>query len=171
MSIAQYQQILASDIVSVNTPPTFTGTLPSGADWLQDNIGNNGQFYTHRESGEDIFYGHFKCGWFGGGNFRLKKWVNDGWNETISDWNFGWSSDNALTWQSTGPGLYRAYSDTAFQFDALPWKIWCGQISGINRGDKIVLWDSFTSSLEKYPLSSDTKITVNLANAQRMGAE
>lgn len=166
--IAQGELVYASDILSANSEPTYSGTMPSGADWIQDYIGNDGMFYTHRESGEGLFYGHFTCGAFGGGKFRIKKWVNNGWNETISNWDFGWNANTEKTWTSTGPGLYRVYSETAFAMNDIPWRVYCGQISGISRGDPIILYDDFRSSLNT--ITTDVKITAAYANSQRMGA-
>lgn len=169
MSIGIGQEVFASDIVARNSEPTYSGTLPDSADWIQDSIGNDGMFYSHRASGQPLFHAIFRNGAFGGGEFRIRKWVNDGWNETISDWNFGWNVNEDLTWNSTGPGLYRVYSNTAFQFAAIPWEIWCGQNTGISRGDPIILWDDFRSSLNQVGTGT-TKITASLANSQRMGA-
>ncbi len=124
----------------------FEGPLGDSADWIQDSIGNNGQVYSHVASGTTLFWGRFRCGWFGGGKLRVKKWVNGGWNETILSRDFGWNTNEEIRAYSTGPGLYRIYSETAFQFAAIPWWVEFGQTSFI-AGQKIVKWDDKFSSL------------------------
>ena len=168
MSISQGSVIYASDINSVNGNASYSGTLAKGADWIQDSIGNNGVVYSHRASGELLFYGSFSCGIFGGGNFRVKKWVNSGWNETVCSRNFGWNTNETVRVYSTGPGAYRIYSDTAFAFYAIPWSVYCGQIN-CTKGKKIVCWDDFKTSLNK--VNTVVKITTSYANAQKLGNE
>lgn len=168
MAITQGGLIYASDINSVNGNPSYSGTLSSGADWIQDSIGNNGIVYSHRASGQLLFYAPFKCGIFGGGKFRIKKWVNGGWNETVYSRDFGWNTNTTVSVNSTGPGAYRIYSDTAFAFNAIPWKVYCGQ-NTCTKGKPIVCWDDFKSSLNK--VNTGVKITVSYANAQKLGNE
>ena len=124
----------------------FEGTLPDGSDWIEQYIGNNGQVYSHVASGTTLFWGRFRCGLFGGGKLRVKKWVDNGWNETILSKDFGWNTNEEVRAYSTGPGLYRIYSETAFQFSAVPWWIEFGQ-TGLIAGQKIVKWDDKFSSL------------------------
>lgn len=124
----------------------FSGQLGDSADWIQNSIGNNGQVYSHAAAGSVLFQGRFDCGWLGGGKFRIKKWVNGGWNETRLARDFGWNTHETVTATSSGEGLYRIYSETAFQFAAIPWTIWFGQTSFI-AGQKIVKWDDKFSSL------------------------
>lgn len=168
MAIAQGNIIYASDINNINSNASYSGTLPYGEDWIHNAIGNNGIVYSHRANGQLLFYGYFKCGWFGGGKFRIKKWVNGGWNETLLSRDFGWSTDETINVNSTGPGQYRIYSETAFAFEALPWAVYCGQIN-CEKGKKIVCWDDFQTSLNK--VNTGVKITVSHANAQKLGNE
>lgn len=168
MAIAQGGLIYASDVNSINSSASYSGTMSSGADWIQDAIGNNGIVYSHRASGQLLFQGSFKCGWFGGGKFRIKKWVNNGWNETLCSRDFGWNTDETVKVNSTGPGKYRIYSETAFAFNALPWNVYCGQIN-CQKGKPIVCWDDFKTSLNK--VNTGVMITTSHANAQKLGNE
>lgn len=153
---------------SINSLVTYSGTLSKGADWIQDSIGNNGVVYSHLPYGKVLFWGHFECGAFGGGKFRVKKWIDGGWNSEIYSKDFGWNTNTDVQVQSTGPGAYRIYSETAFAFNALPWSIYCGQ-TNCSTGLPIVCWDDFKSSLNK--VNTGQLITADLANKQRLGDE
>lgn len=166
MSISQGSKITASDINSVNSNVSYSGTLPDSYAHIENNIGNNGERYIHRTSGQAIFQASFSCGWFGGGKFRVKKWVSGGWNETVYSRDFGWNTNETVTVNSTGPGRYRIYSETDFQFAAIPWKIWCAH-NTVSSGEKIYCFDDFTSSGNK--VHTGDRITVSYANAQKIG--
>ena len=165
MTFYQGTLISASDLNSKNSECSLSGTLPDSADKIQDSIGNNGVVYSHRPSGALFFSARFKCGWFGGGKLRIKKWVNGGWNETVYSADFGWNTNKTVNVNSTGPGQYRIYSETAFQFAAIPWYIYCGN-SGCNRGSKLTVYDDLKSSINTLP---GTIITATLCNSQRVG--
>ena len=168
MSISQGNAVYASDINTKNAEVTYSGTMPDGADWIQDYIGNNGTIYSHRPSGSLLFQGTFSCGMFGGGYIRIKKWVNNGWNETVCSKDYSWFTNETLKVNSTGPGKYRIYSETAFQFAPIPWYVYCGQ-SNCEKGKKIVCWDDFKTSLNK--VNAGVQITASHANAQKLGNE
>lgn len=168
MAIAVGNVIYASVVNSMNSTKTYSGTLAKGADWIQDSIGNNGQVYCHRASGQSLFVSTFTCGIFGGGKFRVKKWVNGGWNETVFSADYGWNTNASLNIKSTGPGLYRIYSETAFAMNAISWNIYCAQ-NTCEKGKKIVCWDGFKTSLNK--VNTGQPITAALANQQRLGNE
>jgi len=165
MSFAQGSLITASELNSVNSGVSLSGTMSDSADWIQDWIGNSGIFYTHRPAGSLIMTAYFRCGWFGGGNFRVAKWVNGGWNEMVYSANYGWSTNTTAYVYSTGPGQYRAYSDTAFQFAAIPWSIYCGQ-TDCTTGKYLTVYDGFQSSINTL---SGTSLTASICNSQRVG--
>lgn len=168
MAIAVGNVIYASEVNAVNGNVTYSGTLAKGADWIQNSIGNDGQVYCHRASGQSLFVATFKCGAFGGGKFRIKKFINGGWNETVYSRDFGWNTNASLDVKSTGPGRYRIYSETAFAFNVIPWKIYCAQ-NTCEKGKFIVCWDGFKTSLNK--VNTGQPITAALANQQRLGNE
>ncbi|MFA7189044.1 MAG: hypothetical protein WC117_03035 [Sphaerochaetaceae bacterium] len=165
MAFSQGQLITAAELNNVNSGASKSGTLASGADWLQDSIGNDGVFYTHRQSGALIFTATFKCGAFGGGKFRIKKWVDGAWNETVCSRDFGWNTNTTVNVTGTGPGAYRAYSETAFAFNAVPWSIYCGQ-TDCTRGKYLTYYDGFQSSINTL---RGTSLSVSACNSQRVG--
>ncbi|MGX8678406.1 MAG: hypothetical protein ACQGQO_04785 [Sphaerochaetaceae bacterium] len=165
MAFSSGDLITASGLNEINGSASFSGTLGDSSDWIQDSIGNNGIFFSHRPAGSLLFTGYFKCGWLGGGKFRIKKWVSGGWNETVYSADFGWNTKTTVNVSSTGPGQYRAYSESAFQFAAIPWSIFCGQ-TDCTTGKFLTVYDGFRSSINSLP---GTLITAALCNSQRAG--
>lgn len=165
LTFSQGTALSADYLNAKNSEVSLSGTLGDSADWIQDSIGNNGIIFSHRPAGTLLFSGHFRCGWFGGGRFRIYKWINGGWNETVYAVNFGWNTNTTVNAYSTGPGAYRICSETAFQFAAIPWYIYCGQ-TDCTRGKHLTVYDGFRSSINTLP---GTLITPDLCNAQRVG--
>ena len=165
MAFTQGQLITASGLNVVNDGISISGNFPVSADWIQDYIGNNGIIYSHRPPGALLFHIRLDCGWFGGGKFRVVKWVNGGWNETLASSNYGWSTHTDVNVNSTGPGQYRIYFDTAAQFDSTSWQIYCGQTDCMV-GKHLTVYDGFYSSLNTLP---GTIITAYVCNSQRVG--
>lgn len=165
MAFTQGQLITASELNSVNGGVSISGTMSDSADWIQDWVGNNGVFYSHRPAGTLLFSAYFRCGWFGGGQLRIVKWVNGGWNETVCARDFGWSTNETVNVNSTGPGQYRVYSNTAFQFAPISYYIYCGQ-TDCARGKYLTYYDGFQSSINTL---RGTSLSVSACNSQRMG--
>lgn len=169
MAWNNYDLITASKLNSENAEMGyFEGTLPDSSDWIEDYIGNDGIVYSHVSAGKPLFWARFKCGLFGGGKFRIVKWVNNGWNETVYSIDFGWNTNTSITINSTGPGKYRIYSASAFQFAAIPWKIWFGQ-TDCKVGAQLVEWNNWKTSL----LHKETEelITVSKLNSGYIGTK
>ncbi|AEC02363.1 hypothetical protein [Parasphaerochaeta coccoides] len=157
---------LQIDIFIRNSDVSLSGTLPDSADWIQDSIGNNRIIYSHhRPTGVLLFSTYFRCGWFGGGHFRIYKWIHGGWNETVYAANFGWNTNTTVNANSTGSGQYRICSETAFQFVTISWRIYCGQ-TDCTKGKHLTVYDGFRSSINTLP---GTLITPSLCNSQRVG--
>ena len=156
--------LYASSLNSINGQATYSGTMPSGADEISDYLPNNGYIYSHRPSGQLLFTAHFECGIFGGGNFRAQQYINGSWN-TICSEDMSWNTDKTVNVYSNGPGYYRFYSDTNFQFESIPWSLYCGD-NGISKGDYLTIYDDFTLSSDSL---KDTPITAILINTQRCG--
>lgn len=149
MAFAKGDLITATGLNSVNASAgRFTGTNPSGGDNIQDSIGNNGIFYSHVRSGGLLFHVRLDCGLFGGGHYKCVKWVNGGWNETVKDDGGSWNTHMDSYVYSTGPGKYRVYSTTAWQYDAAPWQAYFGQ-TDCTAGDFLVEWDNKFTSLNR----------------------
>lgn len=125
--------VSASNMNAINEAATYEWEVPYGKDKIQEFMGNNGCFYTHRMAGLPIFQCKLKNGWFGGGHLYLYKMVG-GSEVLVQSDSWGWSTDQTITWNSTGPGWYRLYSDD-WAFDAVPCKIWCGDISCVPGGE------------------------------------
>ena len=149
--------------------PTYgllSGTLSSGADNIQDSIGNSGIIYSHRANGSPLFTVRLDCGLFGGGQLIVQKLINGNWS-TNYDTTFGWNTHQDVTVNSTGPGSYHIYSGTAWQFDAAAWTVWFGQ-DDCNAGDYLVQWDNKFSSLNRI---SGNLLTASLLNTGYIGTE
>lgn len=168
MAIAQGNVIYASEVNAVNNNASLSGTLSAGADWIQNSIGNDGVVWCHRSAGQRLFEASMTCGIFGGGKFRIKKFVNGGWNETIYSKDYGWNANDNAKVNSTGPAAYRIYSETAFAMNAISWRIYCAQ-NDCTAGKRIVCWDGFQNTLNK--VNTGQPITAALANQQRLGYE
>jgi hypothetical protein len=165
MAFTQGQLITASGLNSVNGGVSLSGGFPGGADWIQDYIGNSGIVYSHRPAGSLLFHIRLDCGWFGGGYLRVVKWVSGGWNETLASPNYSWNTHTDVNVNSTGPGQYRIYFDTAAQFDGTSWQIYCGQ-TDCTRGKYLTYYDGFQSSINTL---RGTSLSVSACNSQRMG--
>jgi len=144
----------------------FSGTLSSGADNIQDSIGNSGIIHSHRSNGSSLFTARLDCGWFGGGQLIVQKLINGSWSDIYNN-TFGWNTHTNVTVNSTGQGTYRIYSGTAWQFDAVPWTAWFGQ-NNCNAGDYLVQWDNKFSSLNRI---SGNLLTASLLNTGYIGTE
>lgn len=149
---------------AINSNATYTGTLPLNADKIQDSIGNNGVVYSHRASGELLFTCKLQVGIFGGGKLNVDMLVNGSWSNIYSK-KFGWYTDETVNVKSQGEGCYRIYSAENFQFSAIPWSIYCGQVSNLQRGHFLCIFDDFKTSANKI----QGLITASLCNSQRVG--
>lgn len=128
----------------------FGGTHPDAADWIQNSIGNGGQVYTHIKAGSVFFHMRLDNGWFGGGKFSVRKWVNGGWNETLISTEYGWNTHTDVNIKSTGPGLYKISSDSPFEFAAIPWWVEFGD-NDCQVGEHLVEYDKWNASLLPKP--------------------
>ncbi len=166
MAFTQGQLITADELNNVNDRASRSISFPTAADWIQDYIGNGGKFYSHRKSGTAIFRMRLDCGWFGGGNILVEKLDASG-NviATLLRSNYGWSTHTTVTVNSTGPGWYRARSDTAFQFDATTIYLWEFQ-NDCTPGKQLTYYDNPATSGNRI---TGTPLTVSVLNSGRAG--
>lgn len=153
--------ITASKMNTWNSGATIEFSMPAGADYPQNYIGNGGCFYCHRVSGRTmLFIASITCGWFGGGNAVLEMWVNGAWT-TLKSWSWGWNTSTSIKEESRGPGYYRFRSTDTWELDAVSGKIYCGDIN-CTTGGKIRCTDVWTANNGGY--ISGGLITADLAN-------
>jgi len=77
-----------------------------------------------------------------------------------------WNTHKDSSAYSTGPGKYRVYSTTAWQYDAAPWQAYFGQ-TDCAAGDFLVEWDGKYASLNRRTAGSP--LTVDRPNSGSVG--
>jgi len=165
MSFAVGTEISAVNLNTVNNNYSYRTTMPKNADYIEDYVGNNGYFYSHRQSGQLLFHCHFGCGAFGGGHLRIGKVIN-GSLQTIYSKDMGWNTSVDVNFNSTGEGRYRVWSDTKFQFAQTYPTIYCAD-NKVASGDRIIIYDAFFISLNRLSGQELKAATLNTGRCGR----
>lgn len=161
MAVSRGQLITADAVNTLNGNATITVSMPSGADHVQDYIGNSGCFYSHRVSGQRMLYfPSIKCGVFGGGHAAFEMWVDGAW-QSLKTWSWSWNTNTSIDEASRGPGYYRFRSTDNWAMNAITGYIYCGDVN-CTRGNLIRLGDVWTANNGGY--ISGGSITADLAN-------
>ena len=151
------QEAIAYTINALNAKPSFSINMHDGSS-IQDELGNSGIIYSHRPSGSVLV----RIARYSSGNMTAKvfRFFDDSWSlvDEVSLYNV---SEAVI--RSQGPSKYMVVGSSETNGIC---EIYCGQ-SDCEKGEKIICWDDFKSSLNK--VNTGEPITAKLANEQRIG--